>query len=117
RGETAERDGGPQKGGSITEGRRAPERGPGGEARPDRPAGIACRRLHVDPPERRDPPHFAVSNRVHSAPTREREVGESVAFLQNADQVKERFFVHRLYRARDVAMPIIERIVSCATRS
>src|SRR5205807_7484879 len=96
---------------------RATELMPECEGRADRTASIACRRLHVDPSERRHPPHFSVRDRVHGAPASERQIGEPVAFLQGANQVKECFFVHRLHRARDVAMPIIERIVRYAAWS
>ena len=42
---------------------------------------------------------------------------EPVALVQLADQMEERLLVHRLDRARDVAMPILERIVRRAARS
>ena len=87
------------------------------ERRPDRAARIACCRLHIDPPERRHPPHLAVGDRVHGAAAGERQIGQPVALLQRADQMEERLFVHRLHRARDVAMPILERIVGCAARA
>ena len=86
------------------------------EGRADRAAGIPRSRLHVDPPERRHPPYFAVRNRIHGAAAGEREVVEPIALMQPADQIEEGLFVHVLDRARDVAMPVVERFVRGTAR-
>src|SRR6516164_8819982 len=82
---------------------------PNGKRRTNRATRIARGRLYVHPPEWGHPPHFAVSDGIHRAAARQREVGQSAAFLQHAEEVKERFLVHRLARASDVAMALLER--------
>ena len=72
------------------EGPGAAELVPDREGRADRAAGIARGRLHIDPPERRHPPHLAVGDRIHGAAAGEREIGQAVALLQRADQDERR---------------------------
>src|SRR5215470_14970916 len=90
---------------------------PNGKRRTNRASRIACRRLYVYTPEGRYPPHFAVSDGIHRAAARQREVGQPGAFLQYAEEVKERFLIHRLARAGDVTMALLERVGGLAPRS
>ena len=85
--------------------------------RADGAARIACRRLHIDAPERRHAPDLAVGDGIHGAAAREREIGRAEALLHVFDQMKERLLVHRLNRAGDVAVTILERIVGLAARA
>ena len=86
------------------------------EGRADRAACISGRRLNVDAAKRRYPPHLAIGDRVHGAAARKRQVRRTVSLLRLADQMEKRFFIHRLHRAGDVAMPILERIGRLAPR-
>src|SRR5262245_8121680 len=83
---------------------------PNGKRRTNRASRITRRRLYVYAPEGRHPPHFAVSDGIHRASARQREVGQSGAFLQHAKEVKERFLIHRLARAGNVTMALLERV-------
>ena len=73
----------------------------------DGAAGIARRRLHVDTPERRHPPHLTVGDRVHRTAASQRQIGQSRALLEDAEEMKECLLVHRLDRACDIAMAIL----------
>ena len=81
---------------------------PNGKCRADGAARIAGRRLDVDAPEWRHPPHLAVGDGVHRTAAGQREVGQSGALLQHAKKVKECLLIHRLDRAGDVAMAILK---------
>ena len=58
-----------------------------------------------------------ISDGIHRATTRKSNVGQAELRVQRSDQVKERFFIHRLHRAGNVAVPILERIFRTITRS
>ena len=90
---------------------------PDREGRADRAARIARGRLHIDALERGHSPHLAVGDRVHGAAARKREIGQSRIACAAPNQMKERLLIHRLHRARDVAMPILKRIVGLAARA
>jgi hypothetical protein len=81
------------------------------ESRADGAAGVTCRRLDVHSLKRGRPTDFAVSDRIHGAPSRQGQIRERMTFVHSAKQIEEGFLVHRLHRARDVAMPLLERIV------
>ena len=100
----------------MTKDALAAELVPEREGRADRAACIAGRRLNVDTPKRRDPPHLAIGNRVHGATARKRQVRRTVSLLRLADQMEKRLFIHRLDRAGDVAVPILERVGRLAPR-
>ena len=89
---------------------------PNSKRRANGAACIACRRLHVDAPERRHPPHLAVGDGVHRTTAGQRKVGQSTALLQYAEKMKECLLIHCLGRSGDVAMPIIERVGRQAPR-
>ena len=89
---------------------RAAELVPHGKGGTDRAAGISSSGLHVDPLKRCHPPDLAVGDRIHRAPARQCDIGQAGALLQRPDQVEERLFIHRLDRAGDIAVPILERI-------
>ena len=89
---------------------------PDSKCRANGAARIAGRRLHVDAPKRRHPPHLAVGDGVHRTAAGQREVGQSAALLQHAEKMKECLLIHRLDRAGDVAMAILERVGRQAPR-
>ena len=82
--------------------------------RADRAAGIARRRLHVDVAGTASQRDLAVGHRVHPAAAGERDGVEPVPRVQRVEQVEERLLVHRLHRARDVPVALLERLVLAA---
>ena len=96
---------------------RAAEPMPHHIGRADRAAGISGGGLHVDAAKRRHAPYLAVGDGIHRAAAGECDVGQAKALLQRADQMKERLFIHRLHRAGDIAVPILERIFGPAPRA
>src|SRR5262249_51164404 len=89
---------------------------PNGKGRTNCAACVACRRLYVHAPKRRHPPHLAVSHGIHRASAGQREVCQAGAFLQNAKKMKECFLIHRLSRAGDVAVALLEWVAWQAPR-
>ena len=83
----------------------------------DRPAGISSSGLYIDAAKRRFASDLAVGDRVHRAPTRERDIAQPRTLLQWTDQVKERLLVHCLHRTGDVAVPVLERVLGSAPRA
>src|SRR5271155_6274771 len=78
--------------------------------RADGTARVTGRGLHVDASKRRLAAYLAVGNRIHRAAAGERKVAQPGVPLQFSDEMKERLFVHRLHRARDVTVTILQRV-------
>src|SRR5665213_4056284 len=62
----------------------------------DGAAGIAGRRLYIEPLERRLPQHFAISHRIHRAAPCQRQIVELVARMERIEEMEENLFVHCL---------------------
>ena len=87
------------------------------ERRADRAARIARGRLHVELRERRHPRDLAVGHRIHRAATRQRQRIQPIARMQRVEQVEERLLVHRLRRAGDVLVTLLQRLILAARRA
>ncbi len=91
---------------------------PDGTGGADRAAGVARRRLHVDLAEGRHLRHLCRWRPSSSAqPPAIASASSRVTRMQRFEQVKERFLVHRLHRARDVHVALLERLVRPARRT
>ena len=80
----------------------------------DRAAGVAGRRLDIDPLERRAPLDLAVGHRIHRAAAGQCQAVQSIARVQRVQQMEKRLLVHGLHRARDVLVALLERLVLAA---
>ena len=94
----------------MTNERAAAEPMPDGIRSPNCSACITRSRLHVDSPEVAQAAHLAIGDRIHRAATRKGQIGQAGALLQRADEIEECLLIHRLDRARQVAVPVLERI-------
>src|SRR4051794_17313500 len=80
------------------------------KCRPNCTTSVPGCRLNIDTAKRCQPPHLAVGNRVHSAAPGQCKISQSRALLHDPQEVKESLLIHRLGRACDVAMTILERV-------
>jgi hypothetical protein len=83
---------------------------PDGIRSPNCSTCITRSRLHVHFPEVAEAAHLAIGDRIHRASTRKGQIGQAGALLQRADEIEECLLIHRLDRARQVAVPVLERI-------
>src|SRR5262249_14604448 len=95
----------------------APKLVPDSEGRPDGTSRITRRRLYIYASKRRLSTHLAIGNGVHCAAAGERQIRESGTLLQLPQKVKESFFIHRLCRARYVAVAVIQGVGRSTART
>ena len=81
-----------------------------------RAAGIPRGGLHVDLAEGRHQRDLAVGHRVVAAAPGDRDAVEVVSLVQGIEQMEEGLLVHRLQRAREVLVPLLQRLVAPARR-
>ena len=80
----------------------------------NRAACVASGGLYVHLAKRGAKRNFSVGNRIHAATACNTNSRSTMFSVQRVEQVKKRFFVHRLYRTRDVFVFLFKRFVAAA---